>query len=590
MMKKSRRFLYGMGILTLSLGISLLIQPPLSQGQTTDETTGRETLNVNLRIVPFYAVDKDGHPVEDIKPEEVELRLDGKVVPIAYFDRYLFRKPENDSASTKMETVEKSSENESNPPKPILPLKPNAPRQVFFLVDLAFSTRRGFLKGRNMLVKFSNKLFETDGVHLLTFSNLKGIRKAWGPIHGTRNVHDNLLRSLGLWQTLDQPTSVTSGQLISPRNNPAETLEPNPSNPQGGGTSGTEFGLRQEADVEIQQFLSGAQSFNTHTYRQAAERMAEAFSILAKTLRPVPGPKLLILLSQGIQNSVYFGAAYTETPDNPSTTDIINQGPFFQDDRFGTSFLHDRFRKSLSELTEAGVMTMILNSEGGLTSFDAPTGGENALRHMAKATDGVYIGGSVPELLEQRVEAWTTAYYEASFFLKNPGNKGKFRKIDVVIHRPGVEVWSLSRVRDPRAYRYLNEDEQQMFAIQLIYRGPEALIQLPADSRFEELPGKPFTKVTEKQRLALYEYPWPDPLKKKEVNIFSLVIEADPQNRMGRLVRVDRQAQKAKTPLLTLQEELPWSGTFIWGIVVVNKKDGDVYWHRWIMNSPLESS
>jgi hypothetical protein len=36
-----------------------------------------ETVNVEVKIVPFYAVDAKGNPVYDLKPQEIELRVGG---------------------------------------------------------------------------------------------------------------------------------------------------------------------------------------------------------------------------------------------------------------------------------------------------------------------------------------------------------------------------------------------------------------------------------------------------------------------------------------------------------------------------------
>ena len=548
---------------------------------------GRAEISVNLRIVPFYAVDKQGNPVTDLRADEIELYVDGKRVKLAYFDRYIFERKEESEASQKVEVAETQP-----PPAVEAPRTPksSAPRQVFLLMDLAFSSRRGFLKSRELAVDITSQLFDNDRVYLLTYSMMRGLRRVWGPVSGRKKVREQLMRSLGLWKTLNRPTSTRPVAVASSRLTPIESMTPETTQTDNRQQDNTnQLSMRAEADAEILAFLTQTQKFNTHTYRQAAERLADSLKALAATLKPVPGPKLLVLFSQGVQNRVYFGAAYTNTPMSPTVQDIVRQGPFFQDDRLGSSFLHDRFRRALQELVDAGVMMMVVNSEGGITSFDQATGGENALRHMARTTDGLYIGGSLKEVLQRKVINWTTAYYEASFIMKKPSPKGKRHKVKIKIKRPGVEIWSLKRIRDPKAYRYLSKNEQQVFVTQLIYRGPYDLGLRPADAEFFELEGRPFSETTEQRRTAIYDYPWPNDLLKRKVDLYSIIIQSDKQARLGPPLRVTRKELKPRGGNLTVEEDIPWERPVVWGLVLVDRKSGKTYWKRWYITPAVPS-
>jgi hypothetical protein len=85
-------------VIAVVAALSGLVSPARAQGRTegTQVTVaerpvkpqapvpsgGGETIEVRVRIVPFYAVDGDGHPVRDLCRQELELRIDGKPVDL----------------------------------------------------------------------------------------------------------------------------------------------------------------------------------------------------------------------------------------------------------------------------------------------------------------------------------------------------------------------------------------------------------------------------------------------------------------------------------------------------------------------------
>ena len=50
-------------------------------------SAGGETVEVDIRIVPFCAVDAAGKPISDLRQDEVELRIGGRAVAIDTLDR-----------------------------------------------------------------------------------------------------------------------------------------------------------------------------------------------------------------------------------------------------------------------------------------------------------------------------------------------------------------------------------------------------------------------------------------------------------------------------------------------------------------------
>lgn len=104
-------------LIALVCGVSLAAQTP-----EPPRSGGGETIDVEIKIVPFYAVDAKGRPVHDLRQDEVELKIGGVPVPIESFDRYTTAGGEDDGMA-----------------RLSAPL-PQA-RHVFLLFDAAFRPR-----------------------------------------------------------------------------------------------------------------------------------------------------------------------------------------------------------------------------------------------------------------------------------------------------------------------------------------------------------------------------------------------------------------------------------------------------------------
>ncbi|HWN41973.1 MAG TPA: hypothetical protein VNW71_07100, partial [Thermoanaerobaculia bacterium] len=135
----------------LMLSLSAAAQAPSPEPQMSEGDIGDigDTVNVEIKIVPFYAVDEQGKPVLDLKQEEIEVRIDGKPVPIDTFDAFA------KTGETTTISNEGSPETPASAPAPTLD-KPQkaARRHVVLFFDMAFSNIRGFESGR----KFAEKM------------------------------------------------------------------------------------------------------------------------------------------------------------------------------------------------------------------------------------------------------------------------------------------------------------------------------------------------------------------------------------------------------------------------------------------------
>ncbi|MCS7313725.1 MAG: hypothetical protein NZ742_12560, partial [Acidobacteria bacterium] len=327
---------------------------------------GEETVEVHLQVIPFYAVDESGQPVLDLKPEEVQVFVDGKPYPIGHLDRYAFIQGMNSDDSGGLvdrggDPAGASQSLSDSTGKPQAGLNPSR-RHVLLLFDLAFSSPRGFRISREVSLQTCERVLDSDLVYLLVFSGMKGLKRLWGPVSGRSRVCDLLRTSLGLKWGVQRAPSPDMDFSVEEGRNVEDVVS---------------------SAAELEDFVREAQTFSQWTYRNVAQRLAATFKQLAASLRPVQGPKLLIYFSQGVRNDIYFAAAYAEPVEQPI---VPGQFPqlYGQDDRLGSSFFQREFEEAIRALAEAGVMVMVVNPEGYLMGADAPSSGENSLRHMAR--------------------------------------------------------------------------------------------------------------------------------------------------------------------------------------------------------------
>src|SRR5829696_464918 len=161
----------------LLAGLGLFV--PAAQAQVPADGGG-ETVDVEIKMVPFYAVDAEGKPVFDLKQNEVELRLDGKPLAVDTFDAFA---KEGEAAAGKADAK-------------ALARAKAARRHVVVFFDTAFSSPRGFETGREFAVKMVGDLPEGDLLYLVTHEFQTGLKQRLGPLAATPTGKAKLLAEI----------------------------------------------------------------------------------------------------------------------------------------------------------------------------------------------------------------------------------------------------------------------------------------------------------------------------------------------------------------------------------------------------------
>lgn len=537
------------------------MQSGVVSAQTEPRPVGQETIEVRLLIIPFFAVDEEGKPVTDLKPEEVEVYIDGKPVKFEYFDRYIFTRTRRTSETVQPPEAEEKKPTVTPQPQPTpetsIETSPRTaqmtiqtPRQIFLIFDVAFSTRRGLFRSRDLAMDLVDTLRETDRVYILAYSALKGLRNVVGPISGREKVREYVRKIFDPKQAiekvhLDQDIVIDD---ISSR-------------------------LGFSSLEEFREVLEENESFNRWRYQTAAVRLADAFQGLGMLLSEVPGPKIIYYFSQGIRSDLYFSG-----DPGPS---INSAGLGMTSNRF--SRISQIFETPLQTLADSGAITLFINTEGGLSE------GQDTLRSMASETGGLYVGGTDLKKVREHLENWTSAYYEVSYRQKMGNYEGRRHKVEVRIKRPGVKVLTMKGIREPKRYRYFSENEKELYALELSYRGDLQARYRPVDATFSKLPENPQVRFEKNRRIASVLVRHPAMRFERTYDVFSILIESPAPGQLGQILSVENQTYRLSDGNLILKQTFDVNKGYVWAVVVIDRETGQTLWRRWYF-PPVQQS
>jgi hypothetical protein len=517
------------------LALILLAVPSAALAQEPRKAGG-ETVDVEIKMIPFYALDAQGKPVYDLKPDEVELRVGGKPVPIDTLDGYpMTGAPQGTPAMGKAAT----------PPS----------RHVLLLFDSAFSSTAGFRNARLVADKLLAEVPGRDRLYLLTHSAARGLEKKLGPVRADEPGKEKLRREIARLVPEVNRLSTDAGSGLPPI-----------MQGKGGG---------RQADVPTSQFMGetdSMQGFARSEYEGVARQMAESLAAAAADLRRTPGPKLLVIFWQGLDPQLFFQGDMGVKPGSTSSTSIGGQ-------RFGG--IMTRFTEPLRALADSGTMTVLVNATAPQqrgADIDGP------LRQMALTVGGYYASGGDPQDVERQVATATAAYYEAGFYVRGPRQASR-EPVEVVVRRPGVRVWAPASLKVRESYDALSSFEKRLLVLDLVAGGPEvqrARSAVRLDLR--DLDGKVLKALVrsekKEERHLRFDAAWPADLAGRELDLYNvMLVPPPPHENVPKVLRFD-QAERAHLGALPLETALGKEDKVIWGIVAVEPETGRAWYKR----------
>ena len=523
-------------VLAVAVVLTWVASGGIAVAQERPPSAGGERIDVELKIVPFYATDAEGRPVFDLRKEEVELRVGGAPVGIESFDRY--------TAAGAMTTTE----------RPQVAGKPPAalPRHVYLLFDVAFSSPRGLLGSSKTAGGYLEQLPATDRLYLLVNDRRTGLKQVLGPVAADEKGKEKVFKKIKELKPDVQglETNADSKYPMFVRGSGAGT------GVVGGGGGGAGKGIPGDQDSPIR---DNVRATGRSQYQGAALGLADSLEVLAAELRRLPGPKLLVMFTQGLHPELYFEG-------NSIGLQTGRQNHHMDSRQFSPLVSH--FEKPLRALAESGAMSVFVNLDDQMAR--AGLDADRALRHMASSTGGLYVEGGSPKRVEDRMAGSTAAYYEAGFLpagsLLEAGRAG----VEVVVHRPGVRVWAPSAVRTRESYGTLSEHEKRLLMIDLVHGGPEAQrSRSPVRLDLRDLSGRVKGRVEPEQRLVRFEADWPAELAGKKVDLYTVVLSQPRQGKKIEVLLYDQRENAAVADLPALETAVDGHDGFVWGVVAV---------------------
>ena len=440
-----------------------------------------ETIDVEIKLVPFYAVDEEGKPVFDLKQDEIELRLDGKTLPVDTLDAFQ-KGNAADPAIGKQES---------------LPSKGKGPRRhVVLFFDVAFSSPRGFEQGRSFAERMLGDVPDGDLLYLVTHEYTSGLQQRLGPVAANASGKSKMLAEL---------------QKLKPeiRQISAETEFSMELTGRGSTKRNVPSGQNMLVDEPLRE-MSQTQLEGT------ARSLAQSMQALADQFQRIRDPKLLVFLSQGIDPTLYWMGSDTKLA-GVSETNLIVKGEQY-------TGLHKLYEKPLQQLADSGTMSLFVNLDDQAKRQRV---NDSSMEHMARASGGLYLGGVDPAPLRERFAGSTSAYYEAGFYLNEQNQKPSRGKVEVVVNRPGVRTWSAGAIKTRETWRALTQEARRLLIVDLIEG--EAHSRKPVRLTLENLPGNvKGGKTAAGTTLLHFQAGWPQELAGRKIDLYNVLLEQAP--------------------------------------------------------------
>jgi hypothetical protein len=261
MPKPSARFLPLFLVLIVSLVSAAVVAAPR---RTAPKPAG-DTVDVEIKIIPFYAVDAEGKPVWDLQSNEVELRVGGKPVSIDTFD-----------APAAPGGAERNGSNGLRP----------ASRHVIFLIDSAFTSPAGFRNSIHVARKLVEEVPAGDRLSLLAHSVARGLEKTLGPLPADRPGKARFLDALAKLTPEVRRLNVDPGADMPPL-----------------------MLVQRRGEVPPSQWSWQSDSMRDSgrsEYMAVARELAGSLDATAAELRRQRGAKLFLVFWQGLDPGLYF--------------------------------------------------------------------------------------------------------------------------------------------------------------------------------------------------------------------------------------------------------------------------------------------
>jgi VWFA-related protein len=471
---------------------------------------------VSIVSVPVFVVDKKGHAMRGLQPQDFELYDDKGRMPIVSFQYVDTTSPESQEAIREA---------------------PAARRRFVLLFDLSFTDPAGIMRARRAARELVlRRLAPSDLAAVAVFDVQRGARLV-------ANFTENKSLLLHAVDTLGVPSLSQIRDPLSLALNPTEAT--------------TDFAVAGGAindDVE-RAMAQRLRATEENIYAEQVLQLLGGLESLAQGLGTVVGRKQVLYFSAGFDSQILIGTTGSE---QRLDTDARFRGRHWEVDaqrRFGDTRLRSVFSDVAKSLANADSVVHSIDVTGlgressltqvGVTTSpsrlaNASTSGRESLSYLASETGGRFFKDSNDlDVALGEVLAMTSRYYILGYQPEDLQGPGQFHKLKVKVKRKGSKV-------SHRAGYYERVPRPAQTALQRQFESAQLVMTGVGPNRlhFDAL-CLPFPSRHEKQMLgAVLQVP-KDQLRWKtspvELEVYGYAVAADGSvvDHMAQSIRID---------------------------------------------------
>jgi VWFA-related protein len=416
--------------------------PPASGSQQPLPADDDDVVKITTNLVQVDAVitDKSGRQITDLRPEEVEIREDGKPQKITHLSYVAL-----DSAEASTPTVLAKPADKSAPAPPVR-LRPDQVRRTMALVvdDLGLSFESAYYV-RQALKKFLDQQMQPD--------DLVAIIRTGGGIGA-----------------LQQFTS-DKRQLYAA----VEKVKWNPGGRGGVGAfapMGSRTSTSSEADTDGTRQTSSEEDLDHFREDVFAAGTLGAVNYIVRGLRELPGRKSVVLISDGIKifNRSEPTGSLRILAALQSLTDLANRASvvIYTMDARGLQTLGLTAADDTSDMTPAQIESSLSNRRSDF--FES----QNGLNYLAQQTGGLAIrnsndlAGGIKRVIADQAGYYLIGYRPDESTFNDTAGRRKFHKLTLKVTRPGKFNVRMRNgfygITDEEAVTTVRTPAQQMFS------------------------------------------------------------------------------------------------------------------------------
>jgi len=477
--------------------------------KTTDDALSYR-VDVNVKLLPVFALDAAGSPVFDLEQEDMELYVNGEPRGIVYFKRYDFE----------TSTVEK---------RKMVPEEKE--RVIFIILDTMFISTTGFKRSKEIAGDIVKQGKPGDRFVVFENSIFGGIRYIAGPTDSREKLLEKIAK-------LKRPIEKWATHLFNSRdllNNIDFSIE-------------TEERMESENWRPLREFYLDAEGMR---YRHQVEHFCRVLSQFKYILKTISKPKLVFLLSEGMADGAFKmnlrGVDMPVEEVHPESDAELRRRKFvtilvkpekdvLHEQQVYSTALFKYLNEIVKSINYGGSVIHTINPGRPNDTNDAGVSGEKSLRYLAGESGGSYFTGSDPQEIAKRIVTSTSAYYEMVFYI-DP-ELGDNLQVELKCKRNGVRVYTTGHAEGGRFYRDMDPVQKKMFALNVVNGGSWS-------RNLGKVMLIPYRKLAvgknDNEDFDTLDVPLPSQMKNKKLDIF--LIKKDPETNRVDMSLVNKDAK-----------------------------------------------